>query len=102
MTTPRAYTVEETRENFLATLRNLSFYWSRQDGTMRENCDGLCFSILSLIDGSSASFPAIDLVICPHPDDKEYKKANGDNWYEPGEVFNDCMMHELWHRKERQ
>lgn len=38
---------------------------------------------------------ALDLVLNPHPDDKAYRQADGENWYKPGQVINDdCALHD--------
>jgi hypothetical protein len=96
----RAKTAEEVREEFLGHIRHLAFYWSRTAGlSPRERCDGLAFSILNIFDGTSP-LPAIDLVLAPHPDDEQYHRANNEDWYEPGQVINDCYLHELYLKKE--
>ncbi len=97
-TEPRAYTAEEVREQFLGQMRALAHYWSGVGGTEREMLDGLCFSILNIFDGTSMALPAMDLVLRPHADDMEFHKAEGDNWYEPGQVINDTMMHEEFYK----
>lgn len=98
----RAYTKEEAREQFLNQLKTLSSYWSGKmttDRTIQERCDGLVFSILSMIDGCSVAMPCINLSIIPHPDDKAYLIANGEKYYEHGLVLNDdCALHELYVR----
>lgn len=101
MTTPRAYTADEARQHVLDHMKVLSAYWAGlPDKTDAEKCDGLCFSILNIFDGTSMSLPAMDISLAPHESDKEYSREQGDNWYEPGQVINDCMMHNEWHVKE--
>lgn len=97
MTKP--YTKEEMREIFIAECKATAFFWSRvEDRTPREMCDGVVFSILDIIDGMSGGFPAaINLVMEPHPDDKEYNISNAEQWVEPGQVINDdVMLHEVY------
>lgn len=97
-----AYTKEEMREMFLARCRETAFYWSTVEcKTPREMCDGVVFSMLNIIDGMSGGFPAaIDLVMQPHPDDKEYNISDNENWVEPGQVINDdVMLHEFYFQK---
>ena len=97
----RAKTAEEVRDEFLDTVHMLAHYWSIQpDKTPREMCDGLAFSILGLLDGVHMEFPAVDIVLQPHPDDMEYNIENGEDWYEPGMVINgDCHLHELYYNR---
>lgn len=97
MTEP--YTKEEMREMFLAHCQSIAFYWSRlEDKTPRERCDGVVFSMLNIFDGCSGGFPcAIDLIMAPHPESKEYDISNDENWVESGQVINDdVMLHELF------
>lgn len=99
MNTPRAYTEEEARDIFLERVRHLSEYWAEvPDKTPRERCDGLVFSILNVFDGTSGWHPALNISLSPHPDDMHFHQTEGSNWYEPGMVINDCMLHELFSR----
>lgn len=94
--TARAYTPEEVREQFIQKVYVLMNYWSTIPGQTKESaCDGLAFSLLAMLDGSNIDFPAVDMSPAPHPDDKAYLKANGDNWYEK-KVFNNCQLHDLY------
>lgn len=100
MTEPRAYTADEACDQLLDQIRGLARYWAAQpDKTPQERCDGLAFSILTLIDGQTTSnLPAITLVLEPHPDDKEFYRAEGENWYEEGMAINtDCMLHDNYY-----
>jgi len=91
MSRPRAYTVEEERAAFLDAVRSLAAYWSTQHAshTPQRMCDGLAFSILTLIDGLSGESPGMNLAIAVHPDDEAYCKARGENWHQNGLVIND-------------
>jgi hypothetical protein len=97
---PRAYTVEEAREMFLAKMRAYVKYWAGESrvATVQEKLDGLAFSILNIIDGTSSGLPRCNLTVQPHPNDKEYCRSQGENWYEPGMVINDVMLHEMYYR----
>lgn len=97
-TEPRAYTADEVRQQFLDHMRTLALYWSSTAGTEREKLNGLCFSILNIFDGTSQDLPAMDIVLRPHENDMEFHKAEGDNWYEVGQVINDTMMHEEYYK----
>lgn len=95
----RAKTEEEVKDEFLSHIRSLVEYWSKlPDISNKHRCDGVAFSILTLIDGS-ASMPAIDLHISPHEDDKAYHIENGENYYETNMMFNDCALHEEFYKK---
>lgn len=92
----RAYTEKEMRDRMLSHMKSLVKYWSNEKSDSYEACDGLAFSILSMIDGSTMSVPALDIIPAPHPEDKEYCQSCNENWFEP-KVINNCMLHELWH-----
>jgi hypothetical protein len=97
----KAYTKEEMREMFIAQCRAAAFFWSRvEDRTPREMCDGVVFSILNIIDGTSCGFPAaISLQMEPHRDDKQYNIDNDENWVEPGQIINDdVMLHDQYYK----
>lgn len=69
--------------------KSLARYWAQQPNmTNEERCNGVLFSIMSIIDGCSI-LPALDLVLHPHPDDKEDATISGSEWFEPGMVIND-------------
>lgn len=105
---PRAYTPEEVRQHFLDHICRMISYWNGEDGSnvpkdysSRERLEGLAHSILVMIDGRSGNMPAFDISPSPHPDDKEYLKKNGENWYEPGEVMNNCQLHDQYNAMNR-
>lgn len=96
----RAFTKDEVREQVLAHIRNVSHYWAAEQnaGTVRERCEGVAFSVLSMIDGCT-DLPAFDIVVRPHPDDKQFCIEEGENYMPDGLVINDdCHMHELFCR----
>ena len=96
----RAKTAEEVRAEFIAILKTYAAYWaSLPDKSPYERCDGMAFSMLALLDGSAMGFPAVDISLSPHPDDKAYCQTNGKNWHEHGMVINDCQLHELFYEK---
>ena len=43
-------------EEFIGAIKVYINYWERQNGTVRENMEGLAFSILVMLDGCSGSF----------------------------------------------
>lgn len=87
----------EIRDVFLSHIKHLVHIWNRSEGTSKEKLEGLAFSIMSTIDGVSGGFPcAIDLVMRPHEDDKQYNIDNGDDYNEDGTCINDdTMLHEV-------
>lgn len=86
---PRAYTEAEVREQFLAQVRTLVRYWAGEhplsnvpeNYTAFQRCDGVAFSILAVIDGGDLSLPAFSLIPSPHPEDADYCREHGQNWY---------------------
>lgn len=111
----REYTQEEIRKKFLKHLSMMVDYWADipskdpclpdlPEKTTRDRLEGLAFSFLTMLDGSSMNLPAMEIVLTPHPEDKAYAKEVGDNWYpQPAEKFEDCitvhggsMLHEMW------
>lgn len=98
---PRAWTEEECRDMFLRHVAVLVRYWhdlpAPATRTVLDRMNGLAFSILSTIDGSSMEVPAFALTPAPHPDDAGYHRINGDNWW-PDDVDIAGGLHEVWHR----
>lgn len=92
---PRAYTAEEITQEYLQFMQARVEYWSRQPNqTPLQMCEGVMFSILCMLDGSS-TLPGTRVLVEPHPDDKQDSIDNGCNWYEPGTEIN--LTHELLH-----
>lgn len=91
----RELTTEEVRGRFIAQVQLLVDYWARQpEMTTLERCEGVAFSIMNVIDGTSP-LPGFDLVVRPHPDDAAYLASIGEDYYPDGATVNDCMLHEL-------
>ena len=95
MKKPRAYTVDEMREKFLDHLIRLKDYWLNEARTpdTAGKMDGMLFSFLVMFDGGNLMMPAFDITPSVHPDDIEYHKTEGENWWAQ-EVINDCQLHE--------
>lgn len=95
-----AYTKEEARKAFLDHIRALATYWANVERqTTEERISGALFSVLSLIDGSTLTFPAMDIVLRPHPEDKAFHKGEGEKWFKDGMVINDDVhLHELFYK----
>lgn len=87
----------EIRDEFLSHIKDLVNYWDSINDSNKGKLEGLAFSIMSTIDGVSGGFPcAIDLVMRPHEDDKQYNIDNGDDYIEDGTCINDdTMLHEI-------
>ena len=96
---PIAYTPEEVRKMFLDQLRATKEYWLNETRveTESERMDGLVFSILNIIDGST-NLPAFDLIPSPHEGDKDYLTSIGEKHFTK-EVINNCQLHERWYKK---
>lgn len=100
---PRAYTAKEAREMFIEKCRALAKYWANTPEfdkatghtfTIEDKMFGLVHSIFSVIDGGT-ELPALDISLSPHEDDRKYHQDNGENWFEPGMVINDCLLTKL-------
>lgn len=89
----REKTPEESKQEFLKLVREYAEEWARvPNKTVEERLHGLVFSILVIFDGEAVGFPAVDLVLRPHPDDKEYHKEHGENWHRSGLILNEVRM----------
>lgn len=94
------YTKEEMRQMFLVASKNIAHYWSQEERKTDGNEDMILsafFSLFNIFDGTSGSFPcAIDLVLRPHPDNKQYCIDEGEKWVEDGMAINDdCYLHDM-------
>lgn len=93
----RAWTAEEMKERFLRLLLATADEWARYPSkTPQERCEGLAVSMLATFDGEG-DLPAVDLVLRPHENDKEYHQGLEENWIEDGTVINaNDSLHEEW------
>ena len=96
---PREYTPEEIREKLLDQIWVTINYWRTQKVT-GDRYEGLAFSILSVLDGSTAALPAFQIVPAPHESDREYCKTYGENWFpQSSSNANDIgPLHEHFHQ----
>jgi len=90
---PREYTREEVKEKFLKYIWGLIEYWEKETNRsdLRKQMEGLAFSILVLLDGGSIVLPGF--IVCPYPapEDKDYCKDQGCNWFpESHELLPKC------------
>lgn len=102
MSAPREYTLEEVRDKMLKHFHDIARYWATipNGGTMEERCDGAVFSVLAALDGGGMVIPAMIVVPHPHPDDKAYHQANGDNWFPESEDHPHDLgvLHEFYYK----
>lgn len=89
-TTPRQFTEQEVRKQFLDHIHYLVDYWNVADReTTKEKLNGLAFSILACLDGES-EFPGFIVAPTPHEDDKQYHIDNNENYYPENNVDVEC------------
>lgn len=103
----REYTEEEVRELLLGHISNLVDYWlndSRAEST-EAKMEGLAFSILSALDGSSMALPGFLVAPLPCEEDKEFHREQGENWFPENHEVADQVkadlggsLHEFWHK----
>lgn len=100
---PRAMTAEECRTALFAHIAATCKYWetidlpvSRRDSSeINYRLTGFLHSILVIFDGGTV-LPAFDISPSPHPDDEEFHRSEGDNWWPTGVVINDVALHETF------
>lgn len=101
--TAREFTENEVRERFLKKVWSTIDYWSSVEGiSYREKMEGLAFSMLVILDGgSSMDMPGFVVSPHPHPDDKEFSRGEGENWYPQISKGEACdiagSLHEQFH-----
>lgn len=92
---PRAMTKAEMLDVLMGGIRDAVEYWSSLPdveiqrgrppmdaaGLVRERCDGVAFSILTLLDGSTLAAPAFSVVPRPHAEDADYHEEHAENWW---------------------
>jgi len=103
-------TREQVIDNFLRHIKGITKYWATIDLKENDNieyrCEGVAFSILTMLDGCSGDMPGFIVAPYPHEEDKEYTiKSDGENaeWYpqnHESEVNCDIAggLHELFHQ----
>jgi hypothetical protein len=104
--TPRVKTEDEVRVEFLQHLRDMIRYWatipnpSRVGGEseIEARIGGAIFSALVTLDGGSGAICGFKVIPNPHPDDEEYHRSTGENWY-PDDVDIAGGLHELLYDK---
>lgn len=92
----REITKEEFKQQFLEKLNSTANYWLElNDKSLKEIVDGIIFSVLVAFDGGT-ELPAMDIVVRPHPEDKQYCIDNDENYYKDEMALDDGDLHEKW------
>jgi hypothetical protein len=99
---PREYTLDETRDLLMRQFRDLILYWENESRapTIHEKLEGLVWSILTTLDGNTLPVPCFIVSPYPHPADKEYHKNRGENWFPEGGDLGP-LRHYLVKKKEK-
>lgn len=95
---PKPKTKEEIQKEIVEHFDGVARYWSGLENMSNiERCRGVVFSILVAFDGMSMGLPAMDIVMRPHPEDREYCIEEGVDWYPQQLTVNDdVMLHDLY------
>lgn len=101
----KEYSEEEVTEMVLGHIKVLIEHWEHESRakTVGEKLEGLAFSILTMIDGST-NLPRFILAPDPHPDDKEYNIDNEEDYFPENQESNvvcdiSGCLHELFYKK---
>jgi hypothetical protein len=93
---PRAYTKQEVRDMLIGHIKGIAKYWADETRTpdVLDKIEGALFSTLVIFDGGSIGLPAMDIILHPHPEDKDYAIENGENYFDDEMIINDdCELH---------
>ena len=84
--TPREYTLDETRDLLIENIRYAVNYWDKDTraGSTQERLEGLEWSILAILDGTTLGGPRFLVSPDPYPEDKEFHQSEGENWFPEG------------------
>jgi hypothetical protein len=96
---PRALSEDEVRDLFLNTVAGIAHYWAtvkleEERDNVKSRCEGVAFSILTLLDGNNLAMPAMKVIPDPAPEDEEFLRNDGKNWF-PDDVDIAGGLHEL-------
>ncbi len=100
---PQPYTRTEIRDKVLNHIAGICDYW-RECKTASDRLEGLAFSILAMLDGSTTALPGFYVITAPHPDDKQFHLQHGERYFpEPPDGLDKFdiafePLHEHWHR----
>ena len=103
---PHELTTEEARDIFMKQVAGIVKYWQNESRSTPEGrVSGVAHSLLVLIDGGTLNLPAWKVISDPHPDDREYHKENGENWWpeshdleHPGDITQGAALHEILYK----
>lgn len=88
---------EEGVKALLEAMANIALFWgTTHNQTQLSACNGVVFSTLSMLDGSSTGLPAFSLHPQPHPEDKQYSQENGQDWWGESAINDNVYLHEMW------
>ena len=81
----RVYTEQEVRNLVLDHVWVLVNHWDRDSRVTdtREKLQGLAFSMLAMLDGSSVGLPKFIVAPDPHETDQAYHTDQGSNFFQP-------------------
>lgn len=102
MSKSRAYTDEEVVNKLLNAIRSAVSYWAGlpdNDHDVSYKLNGLAFSILNILDGTTVGLPAFDLVPHPHEKDKDFLIDNEENYFEREVINSKVMLHDLYYKQ---
>lgn len=103
---PRELTAEEVRECLIRHLWGVVRYWAdtnsaqMSEKTIEERIAGAIFTALAALDGDSIAIPGFLIIPNSCPEDKEYCKNEGLNWFPAPTLEADIGggLHEFWHQ----
>lgn len=89
---PKTYSAEEVREQVIEHVSRMVDYWAKLPGlSVEDRCEGVAFSLLTMIDGAAA-VPHLSLVVSG-----DYEGDPGEQGYAAGTVINaDCDLHDVY------
>src|SRR5687768_15258719 len=103
----REFTEDEVRAQLLTHIAGMVKYWASEtmveNQTTEQRLDGLAFSILAALDGTSMNIPKFIVAPDPHPDDRQFHIDEGTNYFPENHQLADqikcdlaCSLHELY------
>ncbi len=93
----REITKAEGRKLFLKSVWGRIEFCHRMDATESDKLETLAHSILALLDGCDSEMPGFLVIPNPHPDDEDFKKARGENYFKCASTEEDIAgpLHEM-------
>lgn len=95
----REKTSDEIRNEFLTHVSGLITYWNEQGTSQKDALEGLAFSILAMLDGTSV-LPEFIVAPLITDEDRAFMDEEGDNYYpvnDPDSIKGNIVgsLHEL-------